>query len=61
MQKNYLFIAILCLIANATLFAQVDVKIGPFGPIFGTLNLRSGIKSNLMKAVISKTPPSALA
>ncbi|WP_353481510.1 DUF3575 domain-containing protein [Haliscomenobacter sp.] len=49
MQKNYFFIAILCLIANATLFAQVDVKIGPFGPIFGTLNLRSefGLADNI--------------
>ena len=41
MHKKFLFVAIIGMIAISPSFAQVDVKVGPLGPLFGTLNLRS--------------------
>jgi hypothetical protein len=55
MLKNLLAIAIICSIVTTSSFAQVDVKIGPLAPIFGTLNLRSefGLADNIgLEAVL---------
>jgi hypothetical protein len=41
MQTKISLLAILCLVALNTAVAQVDVKVGPLGPLFGTFNLRS--------------------
>lgn len=41
MQKFLFLAAIMSMIALTRSFAQVDVKVGPLGPLFGTLNLRS--------------------
>ena len=55
MLKNSLFIAIICLLAISPTFAQIDVKVGPLGPLFRTLNLRSefGLADNFgLEAII---------
>lgn len=55
MLKNLLAIAIICSIVITPSFAQVDIKIGPLAPIFGTLNLRSefGLADNIgLEAVL---------
>lgn len=41
MHKHLFLVAVIAMIAISPSFAQVDVKVGPLGPLFGTLNLRS--------------------
>lgn len=55
MQKYLILTAVICMAAISSSFAQVDVKIGPFAPLFGTLNLRSefGLSDNFgLEAVV---------
>jgi Protein of unknown function (DUF3575) len=40
-KKNLILAPIMIIGCVITSFAQVDLKIGPLGPVFGTLNLRS--------------------
>ncbi len=58
MQKNLFLTAVICMAAISTSFAQVDVKIGPFAPLFGTLNVRSefGLSDNIgLEAVVGSS------
>lgn len=55
MYKHLVILAIIGTIASTSSFAQVDVKVGPLGPLFGTLNLRSefGLSDNFgLEAVL---------
>jgi hypothetical protein len=55
MQKHFILAAVICMAAISSSFAQVDVKVGPLGPLFGTLNLRSefGLADNFgLEAIV---------
>lgn len=55
MQKYLTLTAVICMAAISSSFAQVDVKVGPLGPLFGTLNVRSefGLADNFgLEAIV---------
>lgn len=55
MQKNVILAVVICMAAISSSFAQVDVKVGPLGPLFGTLNVRSefGLADNFgLEAIV---------